>query len=71
MFRLRINTGLIFWDFPVTQMVKKLPAMQKLGSIPLSGRSPGEGNGLENSMDSRARWATVHGVAKTQTRLCN
>ena len=29
MFRLRINTGLIFWDFPVTQMVKILPAMQE------------------------------------------
>ena len=44
----------------------------------LSGRSPGEGNGnplqyfcLENSMDRGAWWATVHGVAKGQTRLCN
>ena len=47
-----------------------------LGSIPGSGRSPGEGNGnplqdscLENSMDRGAWWATVHGVAKSQTRL--
>ena len=39
------------------------------GSIPGSGRSPGEGNGnplqyscLENSMDREAWWATVHGV---------
>ena len=46
------------------------------GSIPGSGRSPGEGNGnplqyscLENSMDGGAWWATVHGVAKSQTRL--
>ena len=46
------------------------------GSIPGSGRSPGEGNGnpfqyscLENSMDRGAWWATVHGVAKNQTRL--
>ena len=46
------------------------------GSIPGSGRSPGEGNGnplqyscLENPMDRGARWATVHGVAKSQTRL--
>jgi len=38
------------------------------------GRSPGEGNGnplqysrLENSMDGGACWATVHGVAKSQT----
>ena len=47
-----------------------------LGSIPGSGRSPGEGNGnplqyscLENPMDQGAWWATVHGVAKNQTRL--
>ena len=47
-----------------------------LGSIPGSGRSPGEGNGnplqyscLENPMDRGAWWATVHGVAKSQTPL--
>ena len=47
-----------------------------LGSIPGSGRSPGEGNGnplqyscLENPMDGGAGWATVHRVAKSQTRL--
>ena len=40
-----------------------------------SGRSPGEGNGnpfyyscLENSMDSEAWWATVHGDTKNHTR---
>ena len=45
-----------------------------LGSIPRSGRFPGEGNGnplqyscLENPMDRGAWWATVHGVAKSQT----
>ena len=44
------------------------------GSIPGFGRSPGEGNGnplqyscLENPMDRGAWWATVHGVAKSQT----
>ena len=44
------------------------------GLIPGSGRSPGEGNGnplqyscLENPMDRGAWWATVHGVAKSQT----
>ena len=43
-----------------------------LGSIPGSGRSPGEGNGnplqypcLENPMDGGAWWATVHGVEKS------
>ena len=47
-----------------------------LGSIPGSGRSPGEGNGnplqysgLENPMDGGAWWATVHRVAKSWTRL--
>ena len=47
-----------------------------LGLIPGSGRSLGEGNGnplqyscLENSMDRGAWWATVYGVAKSQTRL--
>ena len=47
-----------------------------LGSIPGLGRSPGEGNGnplqyscLENPMGGGAWWATVHGVAKSQTRL--
>ena len=48
------------------------------GSIPGLGRSLGEGNGnplyyscLENSMDSVAWWATVHGVANTRTWLSN
>ena len=46
------------------------------GSIPGSRRSPGEGNGnplqyscLENPMDGGAWSATVHRVAKSQTRL--
>ena len=43
-----------------------------LGSIPGSGRSPeGNGNSLqpENPMDRGAWQATVHGVAKSRTRL--
>ena len=42
------------------------------------GRSPGEGNGsplqyscLENPTDLGARWATVHGVAKSRIQLSN
>ena len=37
-----------------------------LGSIPGSGRSPGEGNG-----NPLAWWAKVHGVTKSRTRLSN
>ena len=56
-------------------VVKNLPANAgEVGSIPGSGRSPGEGNGnplqyscLENSMDRRTWWATVHGVAESWT----
>ena len=47
-----------------------------LGSIPGSGRSPGEGNGnplqyscLENPMDRGAWWATVHGITNVTTSL--
>ena len=49
---------------------------RNLGSIPGSGISPGEGNGnplqyscLKNPMDRGAWRATVHGVAKSWTRL--
>ena len=47
-----------------------------LGSVPGSGRSPGEGHGnplqyscLENPMDRGAWRATVHGVTMSQKRL--
>ena len=50
--------------------------MGDLGSIPGSGRSPGEGNGnplqyscLENPMDRGAWRATVHGVSKSRIQL--
>ena len=59
--------------FPVAQRGKRLPAVQETqGSIPGSGRSPGEGNGyplqyssLENPTDRGAWWATVHGVPES------
>ena len=60
----------------MAQLVKLLPAMWDPGLIPGMGRSSGEGNGkplqysgLENSIDGGARWATVHGVTKSWTRL--
>ena len=58
-------------------MVKNPTAdARDMGSIPGSGRSPGGYNGnqlqyscLENPMDRGAWRATVHWVAKSQTRL--
>ena len=66
--------------FQVMLVVKTLPTnagyIRDTGLIPGSGTSPGEGNGKplqyacqENPMDRGAWWATVHGVAKNQTRL--
>ena len=57
----------------MAQTVKKSACnMEDPGSIPGSGRSPGEGNGnpfqyscLENSMDRGAWWATVHGITES------
>ena len=60
----------------VAQMVKNTTANARdvtdMGSIPGSGRSPGEGHGnpcLENSMDRGAWRATVHGVTKSWIQL--
>ena len=58
-------------------MVKNLPANAgDSGSIPVPGKSPGEGNGnalqyscLGNSMDRGAKQVIVHGVAKSQRGL--
>ena len=64
-------------DFPGGSEVKASACnVGDLGSIPGLGRSPGEGKGnplqyscLENPMDRGAWWATVNGVANSQTRL--
>ena len=62
--------------FPGDTSHKEWPANEQrdAGLIPGLGRSPGVVNGsllqyscLENSMDRGAWWATVHGVAKSQT----
>ena len=64
----------------VALVVENPPAsagdIRDAGSILGPGRSSGEGNGnplqdscLENSMDRGAWWATLHGVAKSQTQL--
>ena len=58
-------------------MVKNLLAYAgDVGSIPGSGRSPGEGSGsllqyscLGNPMDRGTWWAVARGVAKSQTPL--
>ena len=63
------------WGFPGGSEVKASACNAgDLGSIPGSGRSPGEGKGnplqyscLENPMDGGAWWATALGVAKSRT----
>ena len=65
--------GGLFWWLSVKEHACNVG---DIGSIPGSGRSPGEGNGnplqsscLGNPMDSVAWWATVHGVAKNSHNL--
>ena len=61
----------------VAQMVKEsASSVGDTGLMPGLGKSSGEGNGnplqctcQENSMDTGAWWAIVHGVAKSQTLL--
>ena len=61
----------------VAQTIKNLPAMREtqVQSLGLED-APGDGNGnplqyscLENSTDRGARWASVHEVAESRTRL--
>ena len=69
------------WASLVAQLVMNLPDNagdpRDTGLIPGCRRSAAEGNGnplqyscLEIFMDRAAWWATVHGVAKSQTPLC-
>ena len=72
---LRLLTAL--WASQVALVVKNLPANAgDPDSVPALGRSSREGNDnplqysfLENPMDRGALQATVHRVAKSQTRL--
>ena len=84
--RIRLNDFTRYYLFPGASqvvLIVKNPStnagdLREVSLIPESGRSPGEGNGnplqyscLENRMDGEAWWATVHGVAKSRTRLSN
>ena len=73
------HTHTLKMGFPGGTVVRNPPTNARgtsnADSIPVSGRSPGVGNGsplqhfcLESSMD-RAWQATVHGVAKSRTLL--
>ena len=83
MFRIYHSLGSnyeIFTGFPGGTSGKE-PAVsagdiRDAGSVPGSGRSPGEGNGyhlqyscLERSMDRGVWWTTVHKVVKSQPWL--
>ena len=65
----------VLQDVPGGSVVKNSPASAGDAiSIPGSERSPGGGRGnplqyscLENPMDRRAWWVTVHGVAESWT----
>ena len=70
-----VNGNIPIWGFPGGSDGKESACNAgDPGSIPGLRRSSGEGNGnplqyscLENPMDRGAWWATVHGVAKSQT----
>ena len=75
-----IHIQSIIWASQVALVVKDLPAnageLRDTGSIPGSGRYPGEwhGNPLkyycpENSIDRGAWWAIVHGATKNWIQL--
>ena len=77
-----LTYNILLLGFPCGSVVKNLLANEgdagDVGSIPGSGRSPGGGNDnplqnswLENSMNSRAWQAVVHGAAKSGTWLSN
>ena len=75
-----MGSELVTEEPQVALAVKSLPAsagdVRDAGSVPGSGRSPGEGNGnplqyscLENPMDRGSWLAIVHGVTKSWAGL--
>ena len=74
-----IYSVVLFWGFLCSSDSKESACKAgDQGSIPGSGRSPGEENGNPlqyscsgNPMDRGAWWATAHGVAKSQTWMNN
>ena len=72
---------LYFWSSQVVLVIKdpttaSVGDIKDVGSIPGSGRSPGEGHGnplqyscLENSTDRGAWQDTIHGITQSQTQL--
>ena len=67
-----VKCHILYMGFPGGSVVKNpLANAGDMGSIPASGRSPGEGNGnpfqyycLGNPIDRQAWWATVHSMVK-------
>ena len=67
------------WASMVAHVIKNLPEIQETRVQSLGQEDPLEKgmvthssiSCLENSMDRKAWWATVHGVAKSWTRLSN
>ena len=70
-FKLKLNIS-VYMGFSGDSAVKNLPANAgDVGSIPGSGKSPGEGNGnpsqyscLENPMDRGGWWVIAYGAPK-------
>ena len=70
--------GLLTWFSSKKNLPANAGDTGDMGSILGSGKSPGVRNGnslqyscLENFMDRRGWWATVHGVTKSWTGLSN
>ena len=75
-----LDNMVVLWDFLSGSDGKESAcnrgAPERWGSIPGSGSSPGEGHGnplqyscLENLMERRAWWATVHSGESSQMQL--